>query len=264
MAESSAGIAEISCRKNAAIGEGIACFDFPIKQSVPAQGMHKGQIKHDRDFNRDNRNKNNLEPPWFSAKARWRFQIPANYSKRNTNDADQRLQKQAAGKKTEDPQEQRNRTCSKKPRERDLFGKIQPHGATHEQSQQAVTGGEQRSECAEKSKRIHPFSAVDTISSPEPSTLPAGNQAGRARRHKTTAATFSGLIRDSSLSGWAPSISHKRTACGDARYAVVIPRPELNASPLRTIMTIGLDMGIDSNIESKFFDTPSFPVANFK
>ena len=56
----------------------------------------------------------------------------------------------------------------------------------------------------------------------------------------------------------------KRTLCGDARYAVVIPRPELNASPLRTKMTIGLDMGIDSNIESKFFDTPSFPVANFK
>jgi hypothetical protein len=29
-------------------------------------------------------------------------------------------------------------------------------------------------------------------------------------------------------------------------------------------MTIGLDMGIESNIEIKFFDAPSAPVANFK
>ena len=57
MTESAAGIAEISCRQNAAIGEGIACFDFPIKQSVPAQGMNKRQIKHDCDFDRDKRNK---------------------------------------------------------------------------------------------------------------------------------------------------------------------------------------------------------------
>ena len=131
MAESAAAIAEISCRKSAAIGEGIACFDFPIKQSVPAQCMNKGQIKPDRDFDRDNRNKNNLEPSWFCAKKRWRFQIPANYSKRNTNNADQPLQKEAAGKKTEEPQEQRNRARSKKPLEREVCGKIQPHGATH-------------------------------------------------------------------------------------------------------------------------------------
>src|SRR5690348_15436685 len=123
MAESAAAIAIISRRKNAAIGEGIACFDFPIEQSIPAQGMNESQIKHDRDFDRDNRGKNNLEPLWFSANARWCFQFPANHSKRNANNADEPLQKDATGKKTEDPQEQRNRARSKKPRERGLFGK---------------------------------------------------------------------------------------------------------------------------------------------
>ena len=88
MTESAAGIAEISRWKNATIGEGIACFDFPIKQPIPAQGMNKGKIKYDRDFDRDNRGKNNFEPPCFTANLRWLFQIPANHPKRNANKAD--------------------------------------------------------------------------------------------------------------------------------------------------------------------------------
>src|SRR4030095_11566665 len=226
--------------------------------------MNEGKIKHDRDFDGDNRGKNNFEPPWIAANAQWRFQFPSDHPKRNANNADYPLQEEAVGKKTDDTQEQRNRARPKHRGERDLFSKTHPQGATNEHRQQAVTCGEQRPKCAEKTERIHPFPPIDTISSPEPNTLPAGNQAGRVRRHKTTPATLSGLIRDSSLSGCVPSISHKRTACGDARYAAVIPRPELNASPLRIKMTIGLDTGIESNIEIKFFDAPSAPVANFK
>src|SRR5437763_9347374 len=150
-------------------------------------------------------------------------------------------------KKTKNPEKQLNRPSSKKPGESDLLRKTKSRLLTDQQSQQAIAGEKKCRECAEQSERAHrrTVSGIETTSSPEPNTFPAGSQAGRLIRQKTTAATSSGFIFESSLSGCVPLISNKRTRCGEARYAVVIPKPELNGSFLRVKMTMRLDAVIE-------------------
>src|SRR5947199_8432570 len=107
-----------------------------------------------------------------------------------------------------------------------------------------MPSAEKGPELAEQTECTHRrtfLSDVETISNPEPIIFPAGNQLGRLTRQKTTAASSSGFIFESSLSGCVPLISNKRTRCGEARYAVVIPNPELNASSLRVKMMMCLD-----------------------
>src|SRR5205085_9244167 len=136
---------------------------------------------------------------------------------------------------------------SKKPGESDLLRETKSRLLTNQQSQEAIAGDEKCSERAEQRECTHrrTFSGIGTTSSPEPNTFPDGNQVGRFIRQKTTAATSSGFIFKSSLSGCVPLISNKRTRCGEARYAVVMPKPELNASSLRVKIIIRLEAVID-------------------
>jgi hypothetical protein len=71
-------------------------------------------------------------------------------------------------------------------------------------------------------------------------------------------------IVDNSLSGCIPLISIKRTRCGEARYALVIPKPELKASSLRVKMMMRLETARDWKVEIRFSEAPDTPVANFR
>src|SRR5205823_6207207 len=61
MTEGAAAVAKISSGKNAAVGKGVASFDFPIEQPVPTKGMNKRQIEDDRNFNENNYTEKNFE-----------------------------------------------------------------------------------------------------------------------------------------------------------------------------------------------------------
>src|SRR5579864_3402601 len=187
----------------------IPRFDFPIEQTIPAEGVFEGNENQSCNL----QNNNAAQDPFndvcrfrqIKSRVRDSFRAPAKNCQRQTAHRNDHLQDQTRTKHSADPQQQRNGPAPKQPTETSALDRVNAIASREDGQCYAKTRQKNDDQSGKQSNDNHGEARVTgTRIILEPSFTRFSSHGGGLTEQKRTPATMPGFMSTSSLSTVSP------------------------------------------------------------